>query len=355
MNIKKLALGAMAAIGMTAAPTQASAQFDRGTIETVAAVLLAQKFNIDPQILTALLGGRGGGLGGGSLYELAPLMAIQREAPNQSLSALLGLRNQGLGWEAIADRVGISDSEYSQMRSRGELDNNRVWRDTVLNELNLSNETVSRLRNMGFSWRDIVMTTVVSRESGRSLSEVAERFRRDRSWSRVASHFGVDRGDLRDDIDGWRRNRTAPRDWTTNSTTWAPPGLANRRFTPPGLAKKGGMPPGQAKKRGGDWRDDDDRRDDRRDRDRDWDSNRAERRERRNGGSDQTWRRMRLEKQSGRRSGGSSHGNSLSGHKGGSHKGSWHKGNSHKGGGKHHGGGGHKGHGGGKGGGQGKG
>lgn len=250
MNFKKLALAAFAAVGMVSAPATASAQFDRGTIETVAAMLLSEKLGLDPQMVSGLLG-QGGGLGGGSLFDMAPALALQRQAPNRSLDDIIGLRNQGLGWDAVATRSGVQPAAYRRLQSNGQLDNNTIWRNTVVNDLHVPNETVSRLRGMGFSWRDIVSTTLVSRESGRPLSEVATRYRSDRDWNRTANRFGVSRQEVANRVSTWRSRRSAPSRWTRNSTTWAPPGLA----------KKGGLPPGQAKKLrrvNRDW--DDDRR-----------------------------------------------------------------------------------------------
>ncbi|MGV3613798.1 MAG: hypothetical protein ACO1SV_00565 [Fimbriimonas sp.] len=233
MNLKKLALAALAAVGMASMPVRANAQFDRGTIETVAAMLLAEKLGLDPQMVSGLIGG-GGGLGGGSLFDMAPALALQRQAPNRSLEDIIDLRNEGLGWDAVATRSGVSPAAYSRLRNSGQMDNNALWRNTVVNELNLPSSTVSQLRNMGFSWRDIVSATLVSRESGRPLSEVAYRYRSDRDWNGVASRYGVTRQEIGNRVSSWRSRRSMPANWARNSTRW----------TPPGLAKKGGLPPG---------------------------------------------------------------------------------------------------------------
>ncbi len=255
MNIRKLALAALAAVGLAAAPAKAPAQFDRGIIEAVAATLLAEKLGLDPQILSGLLGGSGAGVLGrsDSLFDLGPAFALQRYAPSNRLDDMIALREQGLGWDAIADRTGVPDQQYRRLRSTGQLDNNNLWRSVVTDELNLSSGTVTQMRGMGLTWRDIVMTTLISRESGRPLNEVANRYRTDRNWSRVASRYGVTRQQFASRISAWRSRRTLPSAWARNSTRW----------TPPGLAKKGGIPPGQAKRQRRVARDrDDDRRDD---------------------------------------------------------------------------------------------
>ena len=226
------------AVGMASMPMKASAQFDRGTLETVAGMLLAEKLGIDPQIISGLLGGSGGLGGDSSLFDLAPALALQRQAPSRSIDSIVGLRNQGLGWGAVANRIGVPPSTYGRLHSSGQLDNNSLWRDTVEDELHLSSSTVSRLRSMGFSWRDIVSTTLISRESGRPLSEVANRYRSDRDWSRVANRYGVSRQEIVGRVSSWRSRRSVPTVWTRNSTRWAPPGLV----------KKGGIPPGQVRR-----------------------------------------------------------------------------------------------------------
>lgn len=234
MNLKKLAFAALAAVGMVSAPAKANAQFDSGAIETVAAMLLAEKLGLDPMMVTGLLGQTGGG----SLFDLAPAVALQGQAPRGSLDDIIDLRNQGLGWDVVANRTGVQPTAYRRLRNNGELDNNSIWRSTVVDELNVPSSSVTRLRNMGFSWRDIVSTVLVSRESGRPLSEVAYRYRSDRNWNRVAGRYGVNRQRVINRVSTWRSRRSAPAAWTRNSTLWAPPGLA----------KKGGIPPGQVRK-----------------------------------------------------------------------------------------------------------
>ncbi|HEY0868303.1 MAG TPA: hypothetical protein VGE01_13030 [Fimbriimonas sp.] len=239
MNIRKLGIAAVAAVGIASAPTSAEAQFDRGMIETVAAILLADKLGLDPNMLMSLVGNDATRLGGGSLFDLAPVLLMGQRAPNADLADLISMRNRGMGWDVISDRAGLDSTEYQRLRASGQLDNNNVWRDTVIHRLRLPETTVTRLRNRGFNWRDIVLATVISRESRRPILDVANRYRATRSWNRTAGYYGVSRQRMANRIASWRTQRSIPSTWRQTSTGWVPPGLA----------KKGGLPPGQAKKR----------------------------------------------------------------------------------------------------------
>jgi hypothetical protein len=212
MNLKKLAIGAVAALGITAAPVQASAQIDNDMIQQIAIMLLADKLGIDA-------GGILGALGGSSanVFDMAPAIAMQQYAPQTSAEQIWRLRQSGLPWDQVATRAGVPADRYVVLRNSGNLDRNTLWRNTYQSRLNLSTGTINNLRRMGLSWDDIAKAAVIARESRVSIYDVAEHYRRSHNWNAVANRYKVTNGDVRQRVQTWRTSRAMPIRWTKDT------------------------------------------------------------------------------------------------------------------------------------------
>jgi hypothetical protein len=212
MNIKKLAIGAVAALGITAAPTQASAQIDKDLIQQIAIMLLAEKLGIDSGGILGALGGSGA-----SIFDMAPAFALQQYAPQTSADQIWRLRQSGLPWDQVATRAGVPSDRYVQLRNSGALDRNVVWRDTYRSELNLSQAQIDRMRAMGLNWQDIGNAAIIARESRVNVLHVAERYKRLRNWNAVARSFQVSNSTLAQRVSSWRSSRAMPIRWRNDS------------------------------------------------------------------------------------------------------------------------------------------
>jgi hypothetical protein len=215
MNIKNLLLATVGA-AVLAVPAQSQAQIDRRTIESIGAMILAERLGLDPGMI---LGSQQ--RTGASVYELAPAFALHRQARSHQPHDIWAMRNRGMGWGQIAQELGIHPGTFNKMRVAGDFDTNHIWRDGVRNGLYLEEASVSRLRNMGMSWQDISVATVLARESGRNVNDVANMYRNTKSWNTTASRLGVRQATLDQRINDWRRTNDIPRQWRSGNATAA--------------------------------------------------------------------------------------------------------------------------------------
>jgi hypothetical protein len=227
MNMRQIALASVAALGMTAVPAKAPAQIDSKLIETIAAIFLADKLGIDSNtILSAALGSNA------SVFDMVPAFELQRYAPQQSAQSIYRMRQSGLGWGQVAQRLNMNPGQFNQLRNSGVLDPNNFWRNTTQAQFALTPSQVNNLRARGLTWRDITNAAVVARESGANLYQVADKYRRYRSWNTVAAGYGLGGSQIANRVASWRTSRTMPVQWrtvsvrpatqwrVTNSKTW---------------------------------------------------------------------------------------------------------------------------------------
>jgi hypothetical protein len=211
MNLKTLAFSAVAAAAI-AAPGTASAQFDAKTLETVAAMILAEKLGLDTSsLLQTALGANA------SVYDMAPAFVMQRSAPRTSTTSIWQMRKQGLGWGEIAHKIGMQPGEFNKLRNSGQLDSNVIWRSRYENRFGLTKAQMDSLRSKGLTWREIGAATLIARESGTNVNDVARRYLSDRSWDRVASRYRVSGPVLIKRVSTWRTTKSIPTNWRTEA------------------------------------------------------------------------------------------------------------------------------------------
>ncbi|HSI74082.1 MAG TPA: hypothetical protein VK934_12970 [Fimbriimonas sp.] len=209
MNFKTLGFTVVAAASI-AAPSTAAAQFDMKTLETVAAMLLADKLGIDASsILQATLGQKA------SVYDMAPAFVMQRAAPRTTATSIWDLRRQGMGWGEIAHKIGMQPGEFNKLRNSGQLDSNVIWRSRYENRFGLTSAQMDDLRKKGLTWREIGTATLIARESGTNVYDVAHRYVGTRSWDRVAAQYGISGPRLANRVTTWRTTKTIPTTWRT--------------------------------------------------------------------------------------------------------------------------------------------
>ena len=263
MTLKKLAIGAVAALGIAAVPSQASAQIDNNLIQQIAIMLLADKLGIDSGGILGALGGSSA-----SIFDMAPAFAMQQYAPQSSPQQIWQLRQSGLPWDQVATRVGVPQDRYIQLRNNGTLDRNQLWRNTYQTSFGLNQSQVNRLREMGFNWNDVGRTAVIAREAGVSIFNVAARYRQWRNWNTVAQHYKVTNSGVSKRVASWRQAKAVPTTWRVErisptwrneivTTTWRPQPIKKatpKKAKPAPKAKKIGhkkhQPKGPAKGHG---------------------------------------------------------------------------------------------------------
>ncbi len=222
MKLKNLAIGAVAALGITAMPVQASAQIDNNMIQQIAIMLLADKLGIDSGGILGALGGSGG-----SIFDMAPAFALQQYAPQSSAQQIFQLRQGGLPWDQVATRVGVPQERYVQLRNSGHIDNNQLWRSTYQSKFGLSTNQINTLRGMGLNWQEIGKAAVIAREAGVGVDKVGDRYRRTRNWTTVATYYRVNRDSVSKRISSWRTSKSLPSNWRTEriNPTWRNDGV----------------------------------------------------------------------------------------------------------------------------------
>jgi hypothetical protein len=218
---KKILIGGLVASGLVV-PISAQAQISRDSIEQVGIMILAERLGIDPGLILSTRQRTNA-----SVYDLAPVFAIQRDVRSHRPEDIWEMRRRGMGWGEIAKEIGMHPGTFNKMRNAGEFDVNHIWRDSVSGGFGLDANTVQRLRNMGLTWQDISTASVLSAESGRSIWQVVDLYRSTRNWSTVASRLGVSQARMNNRVAEWRSSGRVPENWRRVNVT-APPGNANR-------------------------------------------------------------------------------------------------------------------------------
>ncbi len=236
MRLNKFAIGAVAALGIAAAPTQASAQIDNKMIQQIAIMLLADKLGIDSGGILGALGGSGGG----DIFGMAPAFALQQYAPQTSPQQMYQWRQSGLAWDQVATRAGVPQDRYIQLKNQGYMDSNQAWRNTYQSSFGLNQSQINKLRGMGFNWNDIGRTAVISREAGVSIFNVAARYKQWHNWNTVAQHYKVTNSAVSRRVASWRQAKAVPTTWRTEriSPTWRNEKVGTWRAQPIKTKKK---------------------------------------------------------------------------------------------------------------------
>ncbi len=208
MQLKNITLAGIAALTLAAVPSVANAQFDRRNLEAVAALVLANKLGISASGVIAL-----NNRTDESIFDLAPVLQMQRNAPRSTANQIWELRRKGLGWGEIAKRVGIQPGQFNQMRNRGDFDRDRIWRDALSNGFT-PRADIDWMRKMGLSWADVMTASVISRESGSPVNEVVRRFQTAGDWRRVTDFYRIDDRILAERADRWKMTGSMPSEWS---------------------------------------------------------------------------------------------------------------------------------------------
>ncbi|HSI74060.1 MAG TPA: hypothetical protein VK934_12860, partial [Fimbriimonas sp.] len=83
------------------------------------------------------------------------------------------------------------------------------------NRFGLTSAQMDDLRKKGLTWREIGTATLIARESGTNVYDVAHRYVGTRSWDRVAAQYGISGPRLANRVTTWRTTKTIPTTWRT--------------------------------------------------------------------------------------------------------------------------------------------
>jgi hypothetical protein len=158
----------MAALAITCTgliPAAAPAQDTQDLIETVGAMILADRLGIDPNIiLMSKLSG------GGSVFDMAPALALGAYG-NGDLGSVLGMQGAGYGWNDIAGYTSVPEPTYISLQRTRSLDNDYVWSDELGTRYSVGQERLQALRRAGYTWHEIAQALVESQETGQPVEE----------------------------------------------------------------------------------------------------------------------------------------------------------------------------------------
>jgi hypothetical protein len=165
MMSRKMAIAAIALTAAGVAPKPAQAQDTKDLIETVGAMILADRLGIDPNVvLMAKMAS------GNSVYDLAPALALGAFG-NGDVGSLMAMQSMGLGYNQMAPMVGVPQPTYVVLQNTRSLNNNYVWADELGSRYGVPQDQLLALNRAGYTWREIANALVESQQTGQPVQE----------------------------------------------------------------------------------------------------------------------------------------------------------------------------------------
>lgn len=177
------------AIFATALPTFARAD---NVLERIATEILADRFGIGVQ---DILGTRRETRE--DVWDLGPVYSMSRYS-NRDANDVQRMRASGMGWGQIAKQIGMHPGTFNKLRNQGYFDREPFWDDVMRRRYNVSQQDITSVRRRGAKLEDILGSVIVARGSGKSPSEVYNRYRSTKNWDKTANHYKFD-------LDNWKK------------------------------------------------------------------------------------------------------------------------------------------------------
>ncbi|MEZ0324760.1 MAG: hypothetical protein ACAH95_02550 [Fimbriimonas sp.] len=160
-----MAVAALAITGVGLIPAPAKAQNTQDLIETVGAMILADRLGIDPNmVLMAKL------TTGSSVYDLAPALAMGAFG-NADPYQIYGMQSAGMGWNQIAGYSRVPQPVYSTLVRTRQLEADYIWADEFSDRYGVGQDKLYALRRAGYNWHEIAQAMVESQETGQPVEE----------------------------------------------------------------------------------------------------------------------------------------------------------------------------------------
>ena len=165
MKMRRMAVAALAITGVGLIPAPAKAQNTQDLIETVGAMILADRLGIDPNmVLMAKL------TTGSSVYDLAPALAMGAFG-NADPYQIYGMQSAGMGWNQIAGYSRVPQPVYSTLVRTRQLEPDVIWADEFSDRYGVGQDKLYALRRAGYNWHEIAQAMVESQETGQPVEE----------------------------------------------------------------------------------------------------------------------------------------------------------------------------------------
>lgn len=176
--MKKLIL----AIAMLASvlPSLGHAQ---STLERIATEILADRFGID---VGSIVGVRRETRE--DVWDLGPVYSMSRYS-NRDAREVQRLRESGMGWGQIAKQIGMHPGTFNKLRNQGYFDREPFWDDVIRRRYGVRQTDITSIRNRGARLEDVLGAVIIGKVSGRSPTDVYNRYRTDKSWDRTATYY----------------------------------------------------------------------------------------------------------------------------------------------------------------------
>ncbi|HSI74059.1 MAG TPA: hypothetical protein VK934_12855 [Fimbriimonas sp.] len=132
-------------------------------IETVGAMILADRLGIDPNVvLMAKMAS------GDSVYNLAPALALGAFG-NGDMGSLMAMQSMGMGYGQMAPYVGVPQPTYVVLQNTRSLNPNYVWADELGSRYGVADVRLQAMNRAGYSWREITAALVESQQTGQPV------------------------------------------------------------------------------------------------------------------------------------------------------------------------------------------
>lgn len=159
MNIKYMAIASISLLGVAGAATTASASVTTTAVETVGALMIADRLGLQPNVVIAANVGTTD-----SYYDMEPafvLAGYSRYTPRQ----IWAYRKRGWGWDRVATTVGVPIATYNSLNAAHQFDLDFVWGDEFYNRYSIPQAQMIAFRRGGYSWRQIAQGALASQDT----------------------------------------------------------------------------------------------------------------------------------------------------------------------------------------------
>ena len=122
------------------------------------------------------------------VWDLGPTLSMSRYG-DSSPNEVHRLRASGMGWGEIAKEIGMHPGTFNKLRKQGYFDREDFWDDVVRRRYDLRQDEIDAIRRRGARADGVLGTAIICKESGKRPTEVYDRYRTTKSWTRTASGY----------------------------------------------------------------------------------------------------------------------------------------------------------------------